>query len=295
MDSARFNALLSAGRTLNCFESASEASFYGLHIQNLQMFDQGVPAKAIEFVIAADIAMMKSTFSPDQAIIDCAQTLTHESLEHSFCKDTVSAKYYQLLITQTILNNTASLDSIVRSLMLLNSLPPQTINFPNPIAMNTPFSRDTNLPQLSSKPLTNQPGNFTIAPPLPEEARMQTQTLSPPSSRSLTSPANGAPRGNPALTPAAIAAVSHLYIREAAARLGVSPTTLKAACRRAGLARWPRAAAAAATRAAAAMADAAPRPWSAPAVDMAYVRRVCRRHAGGGAKARGRGSPGVFQ
>ena len=113
-------------------------------------------------------------------------------------------------------------------------------------------------------------------------------------------PAGSPRRGAAALTLAALRGLGDVSLRRAAELLGMSPTALKAACRRLGLARWPRdgwaAHDAAAASSAAAAADSA--RWDSDGrgggrrVDMTYVRRLNRKYRGGGGGGDGGGSVG---
>jgi hypothetical protein len=94
-----------------------------------------------------------------------------------------------------------------------------------------------------------------------------------------TTPQPDSPLGGSNYTPTAIAAVAHLRMREAAARLGRSVTTLKAVCRRMGIARWPRAAAVAAAAAADGANSSQGLTSASKGTDIAYARRLFRKYA----------------
>jgi hypothetical protein len=159
--------------------------------------------------------------------------------------------------------------------LLLNFSPVQ----PAPqYAENRTFHRQLSHISPTSEAPSAPPSFRTPTPP-------QLQSDSPAhGTQAPSSPRPDSPRWGSDLTPNAIAAVAHLPMREAAARLGRSVSTLKAACRQVGIPRWPRAAPGSEARGAAMAAAAAPslREGGAAAgegTDIAYARRLFRKYA----------------
>jgi hypothetical protein len=142
-------------------------------------------------------------------------------------------------------------------------------------------------PQSGHSILTDDAVGNCISLVLPAISISSSRPPSPdptPAPDNTTGRHEGSRRGRkpgPRLTPALLAAVRHLPIREAAARLGTSLTSLKADCRRLGVPRWP--------RAAPAPAAAGPGPGgglgslygdgAGRGLSLAYARRVFRKHA----------------
>ena len=121
--------------------------------------------------------------------------------------------------------------------------------------------------------------------PSPNCATLEDQAASPqscPNNAGMHASAHRAPATGCAVRAAAAAPVTLELLRSlgdvplyrAAERLGMSPSSLKTACRRLGLARWPRAADAAAAAA-----------GCGGQVSVAYARRLYRKYAAAAARA----------